>query len=190
MYQAYIDEYRAELIPHIKAIDPAQIRQLVETLVEAWRQDKQIFVLGNGGSAATANHFTCDFGKNAVQGGKRRFRMLSLSSNVEAITALGNDISFDEIFRQQLINLMNEGDVVLAISASGNSPDVIKAVSYAREKGGKVLSLAGFEGGRLKDLSDVCMVANMSSYERIEDIHLIILHMVTCFVKDHQDMLS
>lgn len=190
MYQAYIDDYRAQLLPHIEAIDPAQIGQIVEALADAWRNDKQVFVLGNGGSAATANHFACDFGKNAVKGDKRRFRMLSLSSNVEAITALGNDISFDEIFRQQLINLMNEGDVVLSISASGNSPDVIKAVTYAREKNGKVLSLAGFEGGKLKDLSDVCMVANMDSYERIEDIHLIILHMVTCYVKDHQEMLA
>ena len=187
--QEYINTYRAELIRHVEAINPEQVMQLVAALVAAWQQDKQVFVLGNGGSAATANHFACDFGKNAVQAGKRRFRMLSLSSNVEAITALGNDIGFDEIFSQQLMNLLNPGDVVLAISASGNSPDVIKAVNYAKERGATVLALAGFEGGKLKELSDVCLVARMDSYERIEDIHLIILHMVTCYVKDHQHLL-
>ncbi len=190
MIQQFVDDYRKELIDSIQAIDPAGIQAFVEALVEAWRQDRQVFVLGNGGSAATANHFACDFGKNAVKEGKRRFRMLSLSSSVEAITALGNDLSFDEIFRQQLINLMNPGDVVLAISASGNSPDVIKAVTYAREKGGQVLSLAGFEGGQLKALSDHCMVARMTSYERIEDIHLIILHIITCYIKENQQLLE
>lgn len=190
MYQDFLKEYQAELIAHIQALDPARIQAFVETLVTAYQQDKQIFVMGNGGSAATANHFSCDFGKNAVQGDRRRFRILSLSSNVEAITALGNDISFDEIFRQQLINLMNEGDVLIAISASGNSPDIIKAVEYARERGGKVVGLAGFRGGKLEAMSDVSMVAHMNSYERVEDIHLIILHIVICFLKEHQELLE
>ncbi len=189
MYQDFLKQYQAELIAHINAIDADSIQAFVEAFAEAYRHDKQIFVIGNGGSAATANHFACDFGKNAVQGERRRFRILSLSSSVETITALGNDISFDEIFRQQLINLMNPGDLVLAISASGNSPDIIKAVEYAKARQGKVLGLAGFKGGKLSELADISMVAHMNSYERVEDIHLIILHIIICFLKEHQEML-
>ena len=190
MYQDLLDSYRAELITHIEKIEAKQFQMLIETLLEAYRNDKQVFIVGNGGSAATANHFVCDFGKNAVQGNKRRFRILSLCDNIEKITALGNDISFEEIFRQQLINLMNDGDVIIAISASGNSPDLIRVLEYAKEKSGRILSLAGFQGGKMKAMSDVCMVAEMSSYERIEDMHLMILHMVVCFMKEHQELLA
>lgn len=190
MYQNLLDTYRMELIEHIQKIDTKQFQAMIDILLYAYREDKQIFMLGNGGSAATANHFVCDFGKNAVQGDKRRFRILSLSDNIEKITALGNDIAFEEIFRQQMINLMNEGDVVIAISASGNSPNVVRALEYAREKKARVISLAGFQGGKIKDLSEVCLVAEMSSYERIEDLHLILLHMVVCFMKEHQELLG
>ena len=190
MYQKLLDAYRAELITHIEKIDSAQFQAFIEVLLYAYREDKQVFIVGNGGSAATANHFVCDFGKNAVQGDKRRFRILSLCDNIEKITALGNDISFEEIFRQQLMNLMNDGDVIIAVSASGNSPDLVRALEYAHKKNGRILSLAGFQGGKLKELSEVCMVAEMSSYERIEDMHLIILHMIVCFMKEHQELLS
>ncbi len=190
MYQKLLDDYRAELIEHIQKVDANQFQAFVEILLAAYRNDKQVFIVGNGGSAATANHFVCDFGKNAIQGDRRRFRILSLSDNIEKITALGNDIAFDEIFRQQLINLMNEGDVVIAISASGNSPDLVRALEYAREKHGHIVSLAGFQGGKIREMSEVCMVAEMSSYERIEDMHLMILHMVVCFMKAHQELLG
>lgn len=190
MMKDFLASYQAELIKHLQLLDAQAIRDMVDTLVEAYHQDKQIFVMGNGGSAATANHFACDFGKNAVQGDRRRFRILSLSSSVEHITALGNDIAFEQIFRHQLINLLNEGDVVLAISASGNSPDIVRGLEYARERKAKVLGLAGFTGGRLKELSDQCIVAEMDSYERVEDMHLILLHIIICYLKEHQELLD
>lgn len=190
MYQELLDSYRAELIEHIGKIDAGQFQSFIETLLYAYHEDKMVFIVGNGGSAATANHFVCDFGKNAVKGGeRRRFRIQSLSDNIEKITALGNDIAFEEIFRQQLINLMRDGDVVIALSASGNSPNLVRALEYAREMNGRIVTLTGFEGGKLKDMSDVCMVANMYSYERIEDMHMMILHMVVCFMKEHQELL-
>ncbi|MCE5344437.1 MAG: SIS domain-containing protein [Eubacteriales bacterium] len=182
--------YENELMEAIKAIDPEQFGKALAILLQAYKEDRQVFVFGNGGSAGTANHFVCDFGKNAVEGNRRRFRILSLSDNVEKITALGNDIAYEEIFRQQMINLMRSGDVAIAISASGNSPNVVRACEYAHEMGVKLIVLAGFSGGKIAPMGDAALVANMQSYERIEDIHLIILHMIVCFFKENQALLA
>jgi len=183
-------EYKKELIAEIEAIDEADFARCIDLLLDAYRHDKQIFLAGNGGSAATANHFVCDFGKNAVQGDRRRFRILSVCDNVEKITAFGNDIAFEEIFRQQLINLMNPGDLLIAISASGNSPDLVRACAYAKERGARVLVLSGFGGGKILDFADASIVSSMTSYERLEDLHLIVLHMFVCFFKERQELLE
>lgn len=183
-----ITGYENELIGAIRRIDAAQLGAALDILMEAYRGDKQVFIFGNGGSAATANHFVCDFGKNAVLGEKRRFRVMSVSDNVEKITALGNDIAYEQIFRQQLINLMREGDVAIAISASGNSPNVVRACEYVKELGNKLIVLAGFDGGKIAPMGDAAMVAEMKSYERVEDIHLILLHMFVCYFKEHQEL--
>lgn len=185
-----LNAYKEELTKNIQLIDENTFQSVIDIILEAYKNDRTIFIMGNGGSAGTANHFVCDFGKNAVQGDKRRFKIISLCDNIEKITALGNDISFDEIFRQQLINLMREKDVVIAVSASGNSPDLVKALQYAREKNGRIISLAGFNGGRISGMSDVAFIANMESYERIEDIHLEFLHMIVCWMKANQDVLE
>jgi len=182
--------YEDELTQAIKAIDVNEFEKVIAILTQAYQEDKQVLIFGNGGSAATANHFVCDFGKNAVKGEKRRFRILSLSDNIEKITALGNDIAFEEIFRQQMINLMRAGDVAIAISASGNSPNAVRACEYAREIGGKLIVLAGFEGGKIAPMADAALVSRMKSYERVEDIHLIILHMIVCYFKEHQEILG
>lgn len=116
-----LDAYRSELIAEIEKIDAAEFQKVIDILLEAHRADRQIFIVGNGGSAGTANHFVCDFGKNAVSKGKRRFRIHSLCDNIEVITALGNDIAFEEIFSFQMGNAMRPGDVLIVISASGNS---------------------------------------------------------------------
>ena len=185
-----LDEYKKELIEHINKVDEDTFQKVIDILLDAYKNDRNIFIVGNGGSAGTANHFVCDFGKNAVAGDYRRFRIMSLCDNVEKITALGNDIAFDEIFHQQLINLMHDGDVVIAVSASGNSPDLTKALEYAKEKHGKIITLAGFKGGKIKEMSDVSMVAEMESYERIEDMHLMYLHMIVCWMKENQELLQ
>lgn len=191
MFREFLDEYRAGLLPVLEQIDAEAFGRITDILAEAYREDRQIFIAGNGGSAGTANHFVCDFGKNAVRDpGKRRFRMLSLCDNMEKLTAFGNDVSYDEVFRQQLINLMRPGDVLIAVSASGNSPNVVRACEYAREQGGKIVTLSGFSGGKICDYADVSMVAPLNSYEQVEDVHLVILHMLVCYFKNHPERLE
>ena len=185
-----ITAYESELIQAIRAIDVDQFGHVIDILIQAYKDDRQVFIFGNGGSAATANHFVCDFGKNAVQGDHRRFRILSVSDNIEKITALGNDIAYEQVFRQQLINLMRAGDVAIAISASGSSPNVVRACEYVKELGNKLIVLAGFSGGAIAPLADAAMVADLTSYERVEDIHLILLHMVVCYCKEHQELFA
>ncbi len=156
----------------------------MEILRQAWFHDKQVFIMGNGGSAGTANHFVCDFGKNAVQApGKRRFRVLSVCDNIEKVTALGNDFSFEDIFSFQLGNLMNDGDVLIAVSASGNSPDLVRACEFAAQKHAHIITLSGFEGGKIKAFAEAAFVVRRESYEQIEDVHLNILHMLTYYFK-------
>ena len=193
--KAFIDEYTGAINEAMGKIDHAQFEKIIAILVEAYKNDKQVFIAGNGGSAGTANHFVCDFGKNAVPftgvgPSSRRFRIISISDNIEKITALGNDIAFEEIFRQQLINLMREGDVFIAISASGNSPDLVRACEYAKESKSRIIVLAGFNGGKIKDFADAAIVTTLESYEQIEDIHLIILHMLVYYFKNHPEVLG
>ena len=196
---AYINEYIAALNDVMSKFDPIEFEKIINILVEAYRKDKQVFIVGNGGSAATANHFVCDFGKNAVPfdskesgtgPGKRRFRIISVCDNIEKITALANDIAFEEIFRQQLINLMNEEDVLIVISASGNSPNLVRACEYAKEKKSRIIVLAGFQGGKIKEFADAAMVVPLESYEQIEDLHLVILHMIVYYFKNHPEILD
>jgi D-sedoheptulose 7-phosphate isomerase len=187
----YVQEYTAALSGVMEKFDVSQFEKITGILAAAYREDKQVFIAGNGGSAGTANHFVCDFGKNAVpQPGKRRFRVISVCDNVEKITAIANDVAFEEIFRQQLINLMNEGDVFIALSASGNSPDILRACEYAREKNARIIALAGFGGGKLREFADASLVVPLESYEQIEDLHLVMLHMVVYYFKNHPGALD
>ena len=180
-----MDAYRAELIDELNKLDAAEFQKFIDLLVEAYRADRQVFIVGNGGSAATANHFVCDFGKNAMPWDRRRFRIHSLCDNVEVITALGNDIAFDQIFAFQLGNQMRPGDVLIVISASGNSPDLVAACDYAKAHGGHVVALSGFGGSKICDGADVVMKSDMRSYERIEDLHMSIMHLVVCWFKEN-----
>lgn len=182
-------DYKDELIRAIEAVDEQAVERAALLLLDAYHEDRQVFIVGNGGSAGTANHFVCDFGKNAVQGGRRRFRIHSLCDNVETITALGNDIAFEEIFSFQLENQMRPGDVLMVVSASGNSPDLVRACDYAKRLQGHIIALSGFGGGKICDGAEVSLVTDMRSYERIEDLHLMLLHMIVCWFKAHQDRL-
>lgn len=191
MFKEFLEQYSQEIIRTLNGLDAAEFEKIIKIIIDAYKNDRQIFITGNGGSAGTANHFVCDFAKNAVlQEGKRRFRIISLCDNIERITALGNDIAFDEIFKQQMINLMNEGDVFIVVSASGNSPNLVKACEYAKSKNAAIVVLAGFEGGKIKEFAEACMIAPITSYEQIEDIHLIILHMIVYFIKNHPELLD
>ena len=191
----YINGYTAALNDVMSRLDSDQFAKIISILADAYKNDRQVFIAGNGGSAGTANHFVCDFGKNAVPfkglgPGNRRFRIISVSDNIEKITALGNDIAFEEIFRQQLINLMREEDVLIVISASGNSPNIVRACEYAKEMKSHIIVLAGFSGGKIKEFAEAAMVVPLESYEQIEDIHLVILHMIVYYFKNHPEVLG
>jgi D-sedoheptulose 7-phosphate isomerase len=182
----HITKYLDDLKGIINSIDHRSLEKTIEIIKKARQEDKRIFVFGNGGSAATANHFAADFGKNAVKGDANRFKIISLSNNISSITACGNDIGFETVFEEQLKNLMHDGDLVICISASGNSPNIVRAVEYVRKRGGTIIGITGFDGGKLGKMSDININIASDSYEQIEDMHLVITHIIVYWFKSSQ----
>jgi D-sedoheptulose 7-phosphate isomerase len=181
----YADKYLAYLAGLFKRIDPAAVQQVVDLLEEARRAGKHIFFIGNGGSAATSSHFANDLGKGACVKGKAPFKAMSLVDNVSLITALANDDGYENIFVAQLQNILSEGDVVVGISASGNSPNVVKAIEYANSRRAKTVGLTGFSGGRLREAAQFCVHVETpkGEYGPVEDIHMILDHLITTYMK-------
>lgn len=171
-YQEYIDTLHTAL----SALDPEQVDQGLETIWQAHQAGGTVYVIGNGGSASTASHMACDLGKGAAVSGKTRLRISSLTDNMAHFSALANDLSYDDVFVEQLKNLLRPDDVLIGISASGNSPNAVKAFDYARGVGAKVIGLLGFTGGKMKDLCDVVIHINSDRYGPVEDAHLVVNH--------------
>jgi D-sedoheptulose 7-phosphate isomerase len=166
---------------HKRAMDsiPAEaVARLIETLRTAHREDRQVFVFGNGGSAANASHFATDLGKGASDKLAKRFRVLSLTDNVSWITALGNDYSYDDVFARQLENYGRAGDIAIGVSVSGNSPNCVKALDWAKAHGLQTVALVGAKRGRMADLAAQTIVINDTHYGRVEDCQMHILHML------------
>lgn len=182
MYQV-VDDYLNEMKRICDVLDRGAMTNILDMVKAAYDNNKTIFIAGNGGSAGTANHFSCDFSKNAVPKGGRKAKVVSLSCNLEYITAIGNDIAFEDIFSAQLENLMQEGDLLILISASGNSPDIVRACEFAKSKRAAVIGLAGFGGGRLAELADLPITVPNNTYEQVEDAHSMILHIIVCYFK-------
>ena len=164
----------------------AELEKLFTVIEEAHAAGKQIFVVGNGGSAATASHMMNDLNKGTL-GHKgdapwKRFKVIALTDNVSLMTAWANDTDYNTVFSEPLKNLANRGDVLIAISASGNSPNIITAVEVAKELGVKVLGLGGFTGGKLAQLADVCVVVPSNDYGPVEDVHMIIDHILVGYL--------
>lgn len=179
-----MNAYLKDIVNFCDTLDRDALESVCGILLDAYKNKKQIFVAGNGGSAGTANHFCCDFGKNAVKSEYDRPRILSLCANIEVVTALGNDFCYGDIFKERLKNLMNDGDVILLISASGNSENIVRAAEYVKSRNGKVIGFTGFAGGKLGKLSDVEINIPSDSYEKIEDMHLVLTHMIVCCFKE------
>ena len=174
----WISNYITEQKAALDSIPVAAVEQLIETFQKALQDDKQIFVFGNGGSAANASHFVTDLGKGASDKIGRRFRCLSLNDNVSWMTALGNDYAYEDVFVRQLMNFARPGDVAFAMSVSGSSPNVVKAVAWAKENGLTTIALVGGKRGRLADLADQVIVIDSTHYGRVEDAHMGICHML------------
>ncbi|MEO5339394.1 MAG: SIS domain-containing protein [Magnetococcus sp. MYC-9] len=164
-------------------MDCAQIGAFINTLLQARQRQARIFFIGNGGSAATASHFANDIAIGS-RSRVKPFRALSLCDNLALITAIGNDFGYDQVFVRQLENQMDTGDVVVAISASGNSPNVLHAIDYAKSHGGLTVGLTGFDGGRLRQAVDlsVHVPSNPGEYGPVEDLHMILDHLVGAFL--------
>lgn len=162
----------------LDSISVSAVTRLIDTLRRALTEDRQIFVFGNGGSAANASHFATDLGKGASDKLGRRFRVLSLNDNVSWLTALANDYAYEDVFVRQLENYAREGDVVLALSVSGNSPNVVKAVEWARQKGLTTIALVGAKRGALAEAAEQVITIDSGHYGRVEDAQMGICHMV------------
>lgn len=161
-----------------------EILRAGQILLEARRRGAQVFTLGNGGSAANASHIACDLSKSAIRADLPRFRVISLVDNVPLATAWANDTSYENIFAAQLENLLHPGDVVIALSGSGRSPNVLRAARLARDRGATVIGLTGMGGGLLRELADPCIIVPSDCMEQIEDTHLVIGHLLSVYLRE------
>lgn len=176
--QSWLQAYIAAQHLALDSVPPAQIEQAAQTVRQAWLADAQIFVIGNGGSAANASHFATDLGKGSSDSLPRRFRVHSLVDNVAWMTALGNDYSYEDCFLRQLQNYARPGDVLIASSVSGSSPNLVKAFTWAAENSLHTIALVGARRGRLAEISEQAIVVDETHYGRVEDVQMHILHMI------------
>lgn len=178
-FQSSIKAYLEREIEVLRALDIDALNEALNVLLEAKEREADIYIFGNGGSAATASHFVCDFNKGASEcmGGKR-FRFHCLSDNTPTMTAIANDISYDEVFRFQLRDILKQSDLVIAISGSGNSRNVVNAIEYAKEAGCKVIGITGYSGGRVKELADYSLHVPVDDMQIAEDVHMIFDHLM------------
>ncbi len=170
--------YLSELKKVLETIPLEKFKEIVNIILGAYWGGHAIFIMGNGGSGATASHFACDINKGACFGLEKRFKVICLNDNVPTMLAYANDSSYEEIFVEQLKNFLKPDDLVIGISGSGNSKNVLKAIEYANDKGAKTLGLTGFDGGNLADLAKVALVIRINDMQKVEDTHLIITHMI------------
>jgi len=162
----------------LDSIPAAAVEKIIATFQKALFEDRQVFVFGNGGSASNASHFATDLGKGSSDKIGRRFRVICLNDNVSWMTALGNDYAYDEIFARQLMNYGRAGDLVLALSVSGNSPNVVKALEWAAANGLHTIALVGAKRGRMAEIAAETVVINSTHYGRVEDAQMGICHMI------------
>ena len=181
-----LEQHLAALQQSFSELDLAEIERMVDLLEDTRRAGRQVFVFGNGGSAATASHMACDLSKTASSPGGPRLKTIALTDNVPLITAIANDLAYEDVFVEQMATLWCEGDVALAISASGNSPNVLKAARYARAHGGETIAFTGFGGGALAALASLKVVLSSHDYGVVEDMHSILNHMITRALRSRQ----
>jgi D-sedoheptulose 7-phosphate isomerase len=181
------NDYLQEVAGIAAKLDRRSIDDAIAILYGAWKSDKQVFAIGNGGSASTATHFACDLNKWVSDAAERKFRAFSLVDNIPLMSALTNDNGWSDVYYEQLRNFLREGDVLVAISVHGGSgsdkagpwsQNLLKAVRYAKDNGGKVIGLSGFDGGALKTASDACIVVPADSTPHVEGMHLVLTHLM------------
>jgi D-sedoheptulose 7-phosphate isomerase len=177
-YTTGIRRYLTDLQAELTKLDVGEIAAIAEVLHAAYQQQKTILVMGNGGSGSTASHMVCDINKGACFHAEKKFRMISLADCTPMILALGNDVGYESIFVEQVKMYAQPGDVVLGISGSGNSPNVLRAIEYAKKLGCVTIGLCGYDGGKLKPLVDHCFHVKLNDMQIVEDAHMILVHIL------------
>jgi len=191
--QKNINKYFEDMNEIINNIPKEKIDETIEALFKAWKNGNKVFIMGNGGSASTATHFTCDLSKVTIIENKKRFKVMGLNDNIPLVSALTNDDGWSEIYIEQLKNHFQEGDVVIAFSVHGGSgkdkagawsQNLLKALQYAKDNGGIAIGFAGFDGGVMKDLVDICVIVPFDSTPHIESFHLVLEHLITFCLRE------
>jgi D-sedoheptulose 7-phosphate isomerase len=170
--------YFSRVSETLNRLDIQAVEDFVELLLHAHKNEKTIYIFGNGGSAATASHVTGDFLKGISYGLDKRFRVICLSDNIPGLTAISNDLGYDEIFVEQLKAFLRKDDLVIGISGSGNSANIVKAMEYAGRNGARTIAMCGYKGGRIRELADLVIHVPVNDMEITEDIHILIFHAV------------
>ncbi|MBK0380691.1 D-sedoheptulose-7-phosphate isomerase [Mucilaginibacter segetis] len=188
----YLQDYVGRLTDILNKIDPEKLGQVVTTFIDAFKSGNTIYVVGNGGSAATASHMQADFRFFVRYFSKFRPKIVALTDNMPMITAIGNDNNFEDVFVEQMRGQFVAGDVLIAISASGNSPNLVKAAEYANELGGKTIAFVGFLGGKLNEISTVPLYTPnpKGDYGPIEDVHMILNHIIVNYLSKDEEFLA
>lgn len=180
----YVTAYFERLKALLDEIPLERVEAMGEILYGAYKHDKQVFIVGNGGSAATASHMACDLGKNTMSVDRRRFRVVGLSDNVALLTAIANDDGYEHVFSEQLVNLIRPGDVLISITGSGRSANILEAMRYARERAATNIAFLGFDGGEARELADEYILVPTDDYGLIEDVHLMLDHVLVGYFRE------
>jgi D-sedoheptulose 7-phosphate isomerase len=175
---SHITDYLDQMCHVLRNLPHNDIARVIDIQGRARTEGHQIFIMGNGGSAATASHFACDLGKGTIEPGKPRLKVIALTDNMPLFSALANDWGYERVFVEQLDSLAQTGDVAIGISGSGNSPNVLHAMDLARERGLTTIGFTGFDGGRLKDKVEVCLLVDCQIMGQVEDAHLVLEHLI------------
>ena len=173
----FVKKYLVDLKELINVININEITEFIKEIENVYKNEKTIFIMGNGGSAATASHFACDINKGVSLKLQKKFKVLCLNDNIPIMLAYANDISYDSIFIEQLKNYISKGDLVIGISGSGNSKNVLNAIEYAKEIGAKTFGIIGYDGGKLKNLAQKSLIVRSFDMQKIEDCHMILAHL-------------
>ena len=183
-YQDAIRAYIAEEIKTLEALDVDMIDLAMREIEQAYRHDGTVYIFGNGGSASTASHYANDFNKGLSEHLEKKFRFICLNDNVPTLMAVANDIGYEEVFRFQLLGRLRPDDLVIGISGSGNSPNVVNALQYAKEQGVHTMGIVGYDGGKVKQTADVSLHVPVMNMQISEDVHMFFDHlMMTVFMK-------
>lgn len=189
----FIKDYFLDMVKAIGNISRDDIDRAIGILFEAWKNNKQVFACGNGGSASTATHFVCDISKTTIVEGKKRFRAMGLNDNIPLVSAITNDEGFVNLFYEQLVSHFRKGDVLVCFSVHGGvgqdkaglwSQNLLKALKYAQDSGGKVIGFSGFDGGALQKMADACVIVPADSTPQVESFHLALEHLICNCLKE------